>query len=292
MDIRNFGTSGLKVSALGYGAGNIGEDNLSEKQIESILKTAVDAGITLFDTARSYGQSEERLGKYLKSVREDIVLSTKVGYGVDGVPDWTYDSVMKGIDQALRKFDTEYIDIIHLHSCPKETLQQGEVIQALYDSRMNGKVRSISYSGEQEALSFAVECGKFDGFQSSINICDQRTISYPLPVAKIKGMGVIAKRPAANAPWRFDERPVGHYGEEYWHRWKTMNLQTDLDPMELALRFVTFTWGVDSVIVGTTNKKHLIQNAKIIQKGQLPEDVQSYVQKTFRDNDQDWVGQI
>jgi aryl-alcohol dehydrogenase-like predicted oxidoreductase len=81
------------------------------------------------------------------------------------------------------------------------------------------------------------------------------------------GLGVIAKRPAANAAWRFKELPAGMYAEEYWHRLKRMNLHHHFNLQEIALRFAAFTWGVDSVIVGTTDIKHLKENVKLIEKG-------------------------
>lgn len=104
LEKRQFGRTGIEVSALGYGAGHIGAESLSDKDAESILNAVVDRGITLIDTARGYHLSEERIGKFLCATRRDeIVLSTKVGYGVEGVPDWTYQSVYRGIDEARKK---------------------------------------------------------------------------------------------------------------------------------------------------------------------------------------------
>ena len=90
MEQRIFGNTGLKVSVLGFGAGHIGSENLPEQEAESLLHQVLDSGITLIDTARAYGLSEERIGKYLSRRRSEFVLSTKVGYGIDGFENWTY----------------------------------------------------------------------------------------------------------------------------------------------------------------------------------------------------------
>src|SRR5262252_823905 len=102
MEMRDFGTTGLRVSAVGFGAASLGDSALGEREAEALLRGALDEGITLVDTARSYGASEERLGRWLGAERRNVVLSTKGGYGVEGLPDWTGDAVARGIDDALR----------------------------------------------------------------------------------------------------------------------------------------------------------------------------------------------
>src|SRR6185295_18171863 len=84
---REFGTTGLVVSALGFGAGQIGDESMGEVQAGALLNAALDLGITLVDTARGYGLSEERIGTHLAHRRQEFVLSTKVGYSVPGYDD-------------------------------------------------------------------------------------------------------------------------------------------------------------------------------------------------------------
>jgi len=292
MELRQFGFTGLKVSALGFGAGHIGDYNSDEKSINKILNTAVDLGINLIDTARGYGASEERIGKFLSHRRNEIILSTKVGYDIPGYKNWTYDCVIAGINEALKKLCTDYIDIVHLHSCTKDVLMNNGVIDALEKAREEGKIKVMAYSGENEHLSYAVESGRFGSLQTSINIADQRNLDSLLPRSKVKGLGVIAKRPAANAAWRFQELPAGMYAEEYWHRLKRMNLRHHFNLHEIALRFAAFTWGVDSVIVGTNNITHLKENVKLIENGPLSYDLYYEIRNAFKQNDINWAGQI
>ena len=292
MEIRDFGTTGVRVSALGLGTGHLGDESLSEKAAENLLNRAVDLGITLFDTARGYDRSEERIGKYLSHRRKDIVLSTKVGYGIPGYNDWTYDCVLAGVREAMQKMRTDYLDIVHLHSCPAAVLERGEVVDALQRSVEQGIVRVAAYSGENEHLRFALDADRFRSLQCSINICDQRSIDWMLPMAKQRGMGIIAKRPVANSPWRYTECPSGTYAEEYWKRWKVMNLEFGVPWPEVALRFSAFTWGVDSCVVGTTDVLHLEKNIESIGRGRLPDTIIATLRETFRAHDEHWIGQL
>ncbi|HSL90193.1 MAG TPA: aldo/keto reductase, partial [Ignavibacteriaceae bacterium] len=218
MIYRDFGNSGFKVSALGFGAGQIGDYNVPEKQVEHLLNAALDLGITLIDTARGYFASEERIGKYISHRRNEFVLATKVGYGIEGFNDWTYDIILAGVDEALKILKTDHIDIVHLHSCDIEILKRGEVIEALHKTIENGKIRTAAYTGENEELKFTVDSNLFGSIMTSVNICNQIDIDGSIKSAKEKCMGTIAKRPLANAPWRFAERPYGNYAETYWLR--------------------------------------------------------------------------
>lgn len=289
MIYRNFGNTGLKVSALGFGAGQIGDYNVPEKQVEHLLNGALDLGINLIDTARGYYASEERVGKYISHRRSEFILSTKVGYGIEGFHDWTYDIIIAGVDDALRILRTDYIDIVHLHSCSLDILQNGEVIDALNKTVENGKVSIAAYSGENEELKFAVDSNLFSSIMTSVNICDQVDIDNSIKAAKVKKMGVIAKRPLANALWRFAERPYGNYAETYWLRWKEMNLPEQNDWQDIFIRFSAFTNGVDSAIIGTTKIDHLKQSIRSIEKGPLPEDIFNTIRKSFN---QSWRGEV
>ena len=192
---RPLGNTGLNVSVLGFGAGPVGSPELSESEAEALLKGVLDAGINLLDTAPSYGQSEERIGRALQGRRQDFVLSTKCGYGVPGVEDWTGPCITQGIDLALRRLRTDVIDIVHFHSCPVDVLERPGVVDALRHAVQQGKVRVAAYSGENAPLGWALHSGAFGSVQTSVNLFDQKVMDWALPMAREKGMGVIAKRP-------------------------------------------------------------------------------------------------
>ncbi len=292
IELRNFADTGIKVTPLGFGAGLIGDESISEKQIDKLLNTILDYGINLIDTARSYGISEQRIGKHISNRRSEFVLSTKIGYSVEGYQDWTYGCITAGIERALQTLRTGYIDIVHLHSCPLETLKNTDVIEALVKAVEAGKVRVAAYSGENEALEYAISTNKFKSIMTSVNICDQKVIDTVISKAKKENIAVIAKRPLANIAWNYRERPYGNYCEEYWLRLNKMNLQFDIDWLELALRFAAFTDGVHSCVIGTTNLEHIKRNIKILEKGVLPNSVIAGIKSAFKANDDNWLGQI
>lgn len=298
MEYRDFGSTGLRVSVLGLGAGQIGDARLDEAEVARLLHFAVDQGITLFDTARGYGLSEERLGRHLGHQRQQLVISTKVGYDMAGHADWSPGCIQAGVDAALQRLQTDYLDIVHLHSCSLAVLQQGDAIRALQDAQQAGKIRVIAYSGENDELAWAVNSGLFGSVEHSLSLCDQRVIQQSLPQASAAGLGVIAKRPVANAPWRFAACPVGDYAEEYWWRWDTMRqrdpdlLPPGLEWQELALRFSAYTPGVSSIIVGTANPAHLHHNVSLL-NGPLPDDEYRRLREAFHRQDPGWwVGQV
>jgi aryl-alcohol dehydrogenase-like predicted oxidoreductase len=293
MQYRKFGSSNLEVSALGFGAMHINDERTSDHEAEVLLNQVLDLGINLIDTARGYGLSEERIGKFISHRRSDYVLSTKVGYGIEGHEDWTYSCITAGVDEALKKMNTDYIDIVHLHSCPIGTLQHGEVTRALLDTVKAGKVRVAAYSGENDELDFSIECGSFGGIQTSISICDQRSINSRLELMKQKGIGVIAKRPLAGAIWRFDQSPQTHAEGNYWHRFKTMDINPGpLGWHELALRFAAHLDGVSSCIVGTSKIPHLQNNIEVVDKGALTSEIEQMIRDTFSRHDDNWIGMI
>jgi aryl-alcohol dehydrogenase-like predicted oxidoreductase len=271
METRALGSSGLFVSVLGFGAGQIGEASLDEADARRLLHEVLDLGVTLVDTARGYGLSEERIGRHLSHRRDDFVLSTKGGYGAEGADDWTANAITRGIEDALRRLRTDRIDVFHLHSCPRDVLERGDVVEALARAKDAGKVRVAAYSGENDALDWAAASGRFGALQCSVNVCDQAALDASIAAAARAGMGVIGKRPIANAAWRFDSRPAGDYAETYWERLQAMGLERGgVDWAEYALRFSAFAPGVASVIVGTRTIDHLRANAAIVAKGALP----------------------
>lgn len=290
---RKFGNTGIEVSLLGFGAGHIGSDSQNEKEIERFLNEILDLGINLIDTARAYGLSEQRIGKFISHRRKEYILSTKVGYDVEWKPDWTYESVIGGIDQALKLLNTDYIDIVHLHSCQKEILEQGDVILALEHAKQSGKIRIMAYSGENDALDYAIRSNRFGSIQCSVNICDQRGIGTLLSDAAEKGLGVIAKRPIANALWRFSGPPLGHYSIEYWYRMQKMKPDFPIsDPADTAIRFTAFAPGVSTSIIGSADIGHVREMINSIEKGPLDITLQNQVQSAFRLHDDNWIGLI
>src|SRR5690348_16113289 len=123
MDFRHVGESGLVVSVVGLGTNNFGM-KLDDEQSRDVVHAALDAGITLFDTADSYGASEQRLGAALRGRRDDVVIATKFGSDVrrrgnDNGEDWgargSRRYVRRAVESSLRRLGTDWIDLYQLH---------------------------------------------------------------------------------------------------------------------------------------------------------------------------------
>lgn len=289
LPLRHYGATGIAVTALGLGTTRLGNPALDPSQFLAVLDLAVEGGINLIDTAPSYGVAELRLGGWLPGHRDAVVLATKLGYGVPGIEDWTGPCITAGVDQALRRLNTDRIDIAHLHSCPLDVLRREGLIRALEEAKQAGKIRAIAYSGEGDALDYATATGRFDGYMASLNLCDQRVVDEVLPT--LGSGGFLAKRPLANAPWRFAECPPDDEARFYWPRWQVLDLPDPGMPWgELAIRFAVWHAGVSAAVVGTANPEHLREDIRWSEQGPLPEDLLAVVREAFRRHDDGWTG--
>ena len=289
LDLRKFGDTGLNVSVIGLGAGQIGVEEVSEAEVASVLNGALDLGVTLIDTAASYGLSEERIGRHLGGRRDEFVLSTKGGPSINGQRDWTPASVMESIDQSLRRTRSERIDIFFLHSCPVEVLERGDLQDTLDQAVVAGKISVAGYSGDNDHLAFAVNTGRFDAIETSINVADQWNLHHV--VGGRLDVGVIAKRPLANAPWRFPVRPSGNYAELYWDRLRQLALESgELDWDEFALRFSAYAPGVHCAITGTAKLANLRRNVQAAGHGPLPAAALQSIEQAWQRVGSNWPG--
>jgi aryl-alcohol dehydrogenase-like predicted oxidoreductase len=152
MTYRPLGSSGLMVSVVGLGCNAFGT-RIDAEQTRAVVDAALDAGITLFDTADTYGRgaSEELLGKALGSRRDDVVLATKFGMDMDGAngPDWGARAsrryVRKAVEASLRRLGTDHIDLYQLHQ-PDLVTPVEETLEALTELVTEGKVRYLGCS--------------------------------------------------------------------------------------------------------------------------------------------------
>ncbi len=167
----------------------------------------------------------------------------------------------------------------------------------LQRARDAGKTRFIGYSGDSAAARYAVECGAFDTLQTSVSIADQWSIANTIPLARAKGMGVIAKRPIANAAWKTGAKPADPYHHTYWTRLLKLDydfLKSDLDAaISTALRFTLAVPGVHTAIVGTRDPERWRKNAALLTAGPLPAAQFEAIRARWQSiAPTDWLGEI
>lgn len=179
MKYNEFGTTGLKVSEIGFGGASIagegagyGFGSISEKESLSILNEALDRGVNLFDNAPIYGfsLSEKRMGKAFKGKRDKVILTSKSGvtWHDSGRVNMTNDpdTTLKMLEQSLRDFQTDYIDLYMIH-WPDEKIDIRYPLEVLSRAKNEGKIKSIGLCNTNKSdLEKALEVDKIDYFQA------------------------------------------------------------------------------------------------------------------------------
>jgi aryl-alcohol dehydrogenase-like predicted oxidoreductase len=295
---RRLGRTDMTVSVLGFGGSEIGYEQVGVRTVERLLGSALDAGLNVIDTAECYADSETLIGRAVGARRSHVYLFTKCGHAAGwSRPDWRPSSLLASIERSLGRLATDHVDLVQLHSCSLAELRKGDVIDALERARERGWTRYIGYSGDAEAARYAVECDRFDTLQTSVSIADQDAIERTVPLARARGMGVIAKRPLANVAWKYARRPAEPYHQTYWSRLRRLDydfLKGERgDAVGTALRFTLGVPGVHTAIVGTTKPERWHENAALVAAGALPRAEFASIRARWQEvADPSWVGQV
>jgi aryl-alcohol dehydrogenase-like predicted oxidoreductase len=208
MRMRRLGNSGLQVSEVGLGCNNFGM-RIDAKQTQEVVDAAIDAGITLFDTADIYGgtRSEEFLGAALGKRRREVVLATKFGMQigedrrkVGGSRRW----IMQAVEDSLTRLKTDYIDLYQFHRPDPET-PVDETLRAMDDLVTQGKVRYIgnsNFTGWQVADAdwTARTAGqtRFVSAQNEFSLLRRNVEHEVLPACEKFGLGFLPFFPLAS----------------------------------------------------------------------------------------------
>ena len=284
MEQRRLGKTDMVASVLGFGGSEIGYRRVSGRTVARLLGSALDAGLNVIDTAECYEDSEVLIGRALGPRRREFHLFTKCGHARGwGRADWRPAPLLASIERSLRRLETDYLDLIQLHSCSLNELRRGDAIAALERARDRGWARYIGYSGDGAAARYAVECGRFDTLQTSVSIADQEALELTLPLA--------------NAAWRHARKPAEPYDQTYWSRLRTLDYpflrDTPDTGVATALRFTLSVPGVHTAIVGTTKPGRWQQNAALLQPGALPPGEFERIRARWREvADASWEGQV
>ncbi len=306
METTILGNTGLTVSRIGGGLAALAQESLDDlTAVEGTLAAALDSGINLLDTAECYLDSEEMLGRAVGHRRSEFVLATKCGHTRGAAESaWSQEEITSSVEESLRRLRTDHVDLLQLHSCGLDVLERGEAIEAVERAKDSGKTRFVGYSGDNEAAAWAVDSGVFDTLQWSFNLTDQGPRLGLLTAAKEKGMGVIIKRPLANAAWGSAASPTAgykwgaDYADEYWRRARIMAGPGPIpglpqDSVAAAVGFVFAHDEVDIALVGTRNPAHMRSNLALLERGVgIPESAVEELYRRWDNFNDNWVGQV
>ena len=306
MQTRTLGRTGFQVSELGYGAAPAAFLKADATEAAAMLNALLDQGLSLIDTATSYPGSQSFIGEHLAGRRGDYTLVSKVGGKFRGVdaPDWSEAVVTAAVDNALKELKTDHVDVMLLHTCDLPTLEKGEALSALVKAREAGKIRFAGYSGDNEAAAFAAAHADVAVIETSINIVDQKNIDVVLPVAREHDVGVIVKRPIANAAWKQIDLQPGmykNYAADYTKRLSKMAItpadlgftgEANDEWPGIALRFTLAQPGVTAALVGTTKSANAQKNLDAVEAGPLPAGAVNALRAAFAkaDPNGEWPG--
>lgn len=271
---RTFAASGLPVSRIGLGCSRLGSVlGASIEESESLLRHALDQGITFFDTSDIYaqGDSERLLGRVMGR-RDDVLICTKVGKYLPPlkrmlVPvktlirdfarnsqsvtrgvrnsrakpmptNWAPDYIAKAVDRSLQRLGRDCLDVLMLHSPPQELIAEGAAIAALERARDAGKIRIIGVSVDTPAAALAaLDFPAVAALQVPLHP-DDVAFEAALDRARAKGVAIVA-REVLGGPNVINKAMLGR------------------DAVQTRLRSVSSIPGVTLALVGTTKLAHL-----------------------------------
>ncbi|ABK03043.1 aldo/keto reductase [Arthrobacter sp. FB24] len=298
-EYRRLGNSGLTVSVVGLGCNNLGRANTvteSQEGTDAVVHAALDAGITLFDVADTYGRepgvSETMLGKALAGRRGDAIVATKFGMDMRGANGKDFGArgsrryIVQAAEASLRRLGTDWIDLYQFHT-PDPLTPIDETLAALDDLVTSGKVRYIGHSNragwqiaEAEFVARARGGVRFISTQNHYNLLDRRAELEVTPAAEAYGLGVLPYFPLANglltgkyAPGKAPEGSrlshtrtnlVNDADWEQLDKFSKFAAKRNLSEIQVAFSWLAAQPSVSSVIAGATRPEQIRENAAAV----------------------------
>ena len=299
MEYRTFGRTGLRVSVAGVGAGGPSRLGMatgrSEEESVAVVRRALELGVNYIDTAEAYG-TEEIVGKSIQGFdRDSLVIATKKGAyrkGSKSEP-MPADEFAAGIETSLKRLGVETIDVFHFHGARLDQYRHicEELLPVLQSMQKAGKIRHLAVSEhfasdfEHRLLQQAVEDDHFDVVMVGFNILNQTARREVLPLTREKGIAtecMFAVRRAFSNPARLREilvelRRTGEIDADAVDLFEPLDWvleRSDAKTLpEAAYRFCRHEPGIDVVLTGTGNIRHLEDNINSLLRPPLPSEV-------------------
>jgi aryl-alcohol dehydrogenase-like predicted oxidoreductase len=292
MRYRSVGDSGLMVSVAGLGCNNFGR-RVDLAGTRAVVDAAIDAGITMFDTADIYGDggaSEELLGQVLAGRWDQVVLATKfghagydMGYGPAAGAKGGRAYIRRAVERSLRRLQTDHIDLYQLHT-PDPVTPVAETLAALTELVAEGKVRYLGHSNfaswqvaDAAHVARATGTAPFISAQNHWSLLERQVEAEVLPAARHFGLGVLPYFPLANglltgkvrrgqappAGSRLAGRP-GYVTDDKLDRVEALiawAAERGLSVLEVAVGALAAQEGCACVIAGATTPEQVKANA-------------------------------
>ena len=323
MKERPFGNKTRTVSEIGLGTWQLGGDwgSVTDREAEVILQTAVDHGVTFFDTADVYGGgvSEQRIARFLQQHEGRVFVATKLGRSGD--PGWpenfTMATMRQHTEDSLRRLQVEALDLTQLHCIPTEELRRGDVFDHLRTFQQEGKIKRFGAS--VESMEEALICLEQDGLASLqiiFNIFRQKPIHTLFDKAQAKGVAIIVRLPLASgllagkftANTTFPEDDHRNYNRDgdAFNVGETfaglpfaqgVSLANQLKPLvpdgltmaQMAQRWVLDFPAVTTVITGATRAEQVVGNTAVSQLPPLSPELHQTLATFYQENVTDHI---
>lgn len=305
------GKSGIKVHPIALGANFVGGYNLygdvDEEEGKQTVRDALDAGVTMLDTAFIYGpkRSEELIGEVLKEYkREDVVIATKAAQreleNGDMVIDNSPDFLKQAVDDALDRLQTKYIDLFYIHK-PDEDTPKDEAVEALYEMKEQGKIKAIGVSNfSVEQLAEANKNNHVDVIQNQYNLLHREAEKEMLDYTAANKITFIPFFPLAagllagkyDKDTKFEDLRANlpFYQEDQFKenlekvdKLKELAKKYDEDVSQLVLAFYLTRPSLDVIIPGAKKGEQIKANMRAADIELAPKDVE-YIDEIFKIN--------
>lgn len=310
-DLVELGKSGIIVHPIALGANFVGGYNLygdvNEEEGKQTVRDAVDAGVTMLDTAFIYGpkRSEELIGEVLKEYkREDVVIATKAAQreleNGDMVIDNSPEFLKQAVDDALDRLQTKYIDLFYIHK-PDEETPKDEAVEALYEMKEQGKIKAIGVSNfTVEQLAEANKNNHVDVIQNEYNLLNREAEKEMLDYTSANKITFIPYFPLAAGllAGKYDENTEFedlraklpfYQGDQFKdnlqkiEKLKELAKKYDEDVAQLVLAFYLTRPSLDVIIPGAKKGEQIKANMRAADIDLDPEDVE-YIDEIFKMN--------
>lgn len=283
MEKRLLGKTGLEISQLSLGGMEL--RYLDESSADRLLNTALDEGINYIDTAPEYALSEYYIGQALAHRRSEFYIATKAGDNLTGVgAKYVYDknTIMSNLEQSLRFLKTDYVDVLQLHGVIPEFLLGGlgsEAMEALRLAKKSGKARHIGLSirnGQPNEYGYPATFA----YNSLLRFCEWADIEVVQLV--YGGMTRICENVIQYAHDNYGigivtRGAIKSYDDSYDKKYEASGIselfETGESKTSFLLRFSMSHPGVSSVVIGSKNVEHILDNIHAAERGILPDDI-------------------